>query len=255
MKYSIILPYCKRKNYLYNTLISFKHHYNRNDYEVVIIEDYKNYEDTEEHIALHHLIAKFRGSINISWFYSILKDCYNPAPLFNLGAQLAVGKFFVISNPECFHSVDILSGLDEEFDVDENCYVICACEEVINPEGKIIRFENFKDFNFVHRIWFQHSKHNNRGFHFCSAISKDKYHQIDGFDDKFALGAAYDDNDFRDNVIYHHIPIKLRDDLVACHMRHGSDIYIPNIKELVEINKRYYFDKLNKRNIKLEFNQ
>jgi len=256
MKYSIILPYYKRRDHLYNTLITFKHHYNKYKYEVIIIEDYKNYEDGEEHQALYDVVDRFNNDIVILVGSFPLQDCHNPAPLYNIGANVAHGKFLIISSPECFHPIDILSGLDEEFDVDENCYIVCACEDVVGLEGKgkITRFENFSEFIVAHRLWFQHSKFNNRGFHFCSAISKEKYLEIGGFDENFGLGIAYDDNDFRDNIVYHNIPIKLRDDLVVCHMSHEY-ISVPNYRKLVEINKGYYFNKLNKRNIKLEFDQ
>jgi len=256
LKYSIILPYHKRRDHLYNTLITFKHHYSKYKYEVIIIEDYKNYKDREEHQALYDVIDKFSNNIVIITGFSLIQDCYNPAPLYNLAAKLANNEFLIISSAECFHPTNILSELDREFDVDRNCYIVCACEDVVGPEGRgeVIRFKNFSEFNTTHRIWLQHSKFNNRGFHFCSAISKDKYLEIGGFDENFRFGVAYDDNDFRDNIIYHNIPIKLRDDLIVCHMNH-KHIPVPNYGELVEINKGYYFVKLHNRNIKLEFDQ
>jgi len=220
------------------------------------VEDYKNCKDEKEHQVLCDIVDKFNDDIVILVVSSPLQDCHNPAPLYNMGVNEAFGEFLIISSPECFHPTDILSKLDKEFDIDKNCYIVCACEDVvgIGGKGKITRFENFSEFAVTHRLWFQHSKFNNRGFHFCSAIPKDKYLEIGGFDNNFGLGVAYDDNDFRDNIIYHNIPIKLRDDLVVCHMSHEY-IPVPNYEKLVEINKRYYFDKLNKRNIKLEFDQ
>lgn len=256
MKYSIILPYYKRPDYLHNTLVSFEYHYHRKDYEVIVVEDHKNNKDIIHHATLIGILQKFntRGMI-CGIAVSPLEGMWNPAPLFNIGVASCRGDILIISNPECIHEVDILSGLDYEFGRDPNCYVICGCEEVVPQEGSIRRLFSFKDFKFKHRIWFQHSKFNNRGFHFCSAISKEKYNEIGGFDNTFAFGVGYDDNDFRDNVIYNNIPIILRDDLLVAHVRHGEDIIIPDRGTLTALNGEYYYEKLKNRGIELEFAQ
>ena len=44
-------------------------------------------------------------------------------------------------------------------------------------------------------MWYQHHIHNNRQFHFMSALCTDLLKKIDGFSFDYAYGASYDDND------------------------------------------------------------
>lgn len=48
--------------------------------------------------------------------------------------------------------------------------------------------------------WYNHPIHNNRPFHFLSAISRTVLDKIGGFDENFRYGIWYDDNDFLDRI-------------------------------------------------------
>ena len=122
MKYSVIMPYYKRDSHLHNTLLSYRFYYkDRNDYEIIIIEDVKNRLDKDEHDKLLKVINNY-SDINIRLILSGFENCYNPSPMFNLGVKHSSGEFLVITNPEGFHKVNILSGLDQLFNQDKNIH-------------------------------------------------------------------------------------------------------------------------------------
>ena len=237
MKYSIVMPYYKRGMHLNNTFVSFVHHYhNRNDYEVIIIEDIKNREDSIEHIKLLDTINKFKDDINIVYLSTNFTDCFNPCLNFNYGIEKALGEFILITNPECMHKVDILAGLDHEYAINPKTYIICACEAIYCDE----EIDNMNELKFTHFAWFQHSEFNNCRLHFCSSISKDNFDMIGGFDEEYSHGIAYEDTDFLRLVMNNNIPIICRDDLLILHIEHDRGYAS---EELIEKNKNYYLSK------------
>ncbi len=241
MKYSILMPYLFRAKHLHNTLTSFRHHYkDRNDYEVVIMEDAKNAADEKEHLALQKVIALFKNDIEITQIIAGSPDCWNPAPLFNAGAREAKGEYFIITNPEGFHKTDVLKGLDCEFGKDTSAYVVCACESHKQCTFDIEKYEDYKG-NF--HTWYQHSIHNNKRYHWCSAISKENWHKIGGFDERFGLGFAYDDDDFIASVKASGAWIVTRDDLITVHMEHGKGFRPKNLRVLLKRNHALYEEK------------
>lgn len=238
MKYSILMPYY-RKRTLHNTFLSFSHHYKgREDYEVIVMEDHKNISEREEHGALLDIINSFSSRINIRHIETNFNGCYAPSRLFNTGARNANGDFFVLTNPECFHLTDVLKGFDLELTRDPNVYVVAAC---INASYNGI-INKFEDFKYEAIIWYQHSRHNNRRLHFCSVISKKLYNKIGGFDEAYAGGFQYDDNDFLRTIFANNIAVITKDDLIVVHMKHGYG-HIPSKKALCKINKQYYANK------------
>lgn len=209
MKYSIILPYYKRAALLRNTLASFRHHYAaRNDYEVIIVEDVKNARDAAEHEALGKVIEEYRD-IGTAWMIQDKRETMCPGTAYNMGVKASAGEFIVISNPECLHDVDILAGLDAEFEKDPGCYVVCACLGL--------------DETGTRGTWYQHSKSKDHKLNHCTAISRANYERIGGFDEEFANGYARADIDLVWTIMDAGIPIIERDDLLTAHQRHDRD--------------------------------
>jgi len=245
IKYSILMPYWNRAPQLANTLASFRHFYSsRKDWEVVIVEDAKNVKDAKFHAAFNKVIASYVSYMLIT-VPEAEKDTYNPAPLFNQAADAARGDYFVLTSPECIHTTDILAGLDQEFSRSSSLYVVCACKH-IRPRRIFYAPESF-EYKLLR--WYQHSKRRNVGYHFCSAISRDNYQGIGGFDEEYAHGVAYDDDDFREKVMDAGIPFVYRDDLVVLHQEHPKLSLIierSKYKMLLKRNERYFLSKWRK---------
>jgi len=233
IKYSILMPYYKRR-ILHNTLVSYLHHYkDREDYEVIIVEDCKNASDKKEHAALINIVNAFSTRLKIKHLDTDFKNIWNPAPLFNVGARNAEGEFLVITNPECFHLTNILGEFDLVLEKDPGVYIIAGC--ILASFNGIIN--KFGEFKYKMIKWYQHSKHRNKKEHFCSVISKKLYDDIGGFDEEYSKGLAREDIDFVTTIATNGIKIILRDDLLVVHMKHER---VATNAELSAINSKYY---------------
>lgn len=224
MNYSILLPYYHRPQ-LKGALLSFIHHYSeRHDYEIIIIEDLKNSETPGKHDELLGIIKEFTPKLNIIHIIDPIRSC-SPVTKYNLGFKKSHGKFIVLSNPEIFHLSNVLAGLDVEFSVSKNRYVVCACESKIYDNPIFNTYEDHAGGRSD--MWYQHTAIRNKRYHFCSAIPRNLYAKIGGFDERFIAGYAYDDDNFLERVEVNGIPILATDNLVTIHINHDHD-YIQN---------------------------
>lgn len=241
MKYSILYPYYKRSGHLHNTLISFLHHYScRDDYEVIIAEDFKNLTNEHEHTELLKVIERFKTKIRIIHI-TIPIETWNPCTAFNSAAETASGDFYLITNPECFHLANILEGLDEEFNKDPATYVICGCR---NRVGCKFFIESFEELGGVDGAWYSHSEHRCACLHFCNAMSKENWEKVGGFDEEYKDGIAYDDNDFVHRVLRAQLKRVPRDDLLTIHINHAPANMDSTKRKLLEkVNWRVYHKK------------
>lgn len=234
MKYSMLMPCYMRSGLLLNTIVSLLHHYvTRNDFEVILVVDPKNTESEKEVLS------------KLPFFVRLVEspfDSLNPAQAFNHGASMSTGEFLVLTNPECFHQTDVLSGLDAMFEKNREQYVVCACLYI---NGYPTRTCHFGEFTYSEIGWYQHSVHNNRLLHFCSALSKDMFSRIGGFDEEYKDGLCYEDADFREKVLAAKIPIVPADDLLVLHMDHPKEYQSQNMP-LVNKNEAIYFRKWGK---------
>lgn len=217
MKFSILFPYINRPGQLYNTLISFSHLYgNRNDYEIIIIEDEKNNNRFIFHKDLLHVIDSFK-KLPIKLINQIGGETYNPTVHYNQGADSAAGNYLILTSPECFHSVDILSELEKEFNINENKYILCSC---ISGTNSPLFISDFTKFTYKKHMWYQHSIERPADYNFCSAITKQNFLNINGFDLTYKDGIAFDDDVFRDKIRNSSLEIVRRDDLIVIHQQH-----------------------------------
>jgi len=224
MKYSIIMPYYDRIEQLRNTLESFVRLYSdRDDFQVVIVLDNKLTVGMER--QYYSLTSEYNEHLQISTIWSSGQNVYNPATAFNEGADWASGEILILTSPECQHEINILAGLDIEFEKTKDVYVVCACKALTHT-GKM-------------KMWYQHSEHRNAQYHFCTALSAENYNKVGGFNEEYTSGYGYDDNSFRDRIKRAGIPFINRDDLLTIHQWHEK-IRPENWRELLKRNKLLY---------------
>lgn len=220
MKYSFIITYYNRPS-LHATLASFEHHYaGRDDYEVLILEDKKTVQSPDDHAKLMYILNRFKETVPVTNYQMTYDNYACPCSAMNEGVELAKGQFIIITNPECFHVVDVLKGLDEEFSKDPDVYVICSCVNTGQIRGDT---DNLVGFSFKvgpKDSWYQHSVYKNRALNFCTAISKAKYIQMKGFNEFFDGGLGRADVEFVTRV-RRVCKLVFRDDLLTAHLAHG----------------------------------
>lgn len=234
MKYSILLPYLRRPVQFRSALSSLRQYAGRDDWELIIVADDKN--TRQDLVELYTMAAGFPALVLTAeerdprW---ISQTCH-----FNQAARIARGEFLIISNPETYHAADVLAGLDAEFAADPGCYVVCACQSLHDTAvGPRLR----------PHMWYQHSVHNPRDLHFCTALSAERFRQAGGFDEEFRFGIAYDDDDFREAVRSTGARFVRRDDLLTYHLHHDrSNQHVADYAARLERNRKRYAQKWGK---------
>jgi GT2 family glycosyltransferase len=211
----------------------------RNDIEIIVVEDTKNFNTEEMHQKLLEIINQFKDLLQIKF---IVDPCvsYNASTRYNRGVEVSNGSIIMLTNPETPHTLDIFKELDK---VDfSNSYIVCSCSAMHLVEDK----GNFSDSTFKFYHWYQHATRNVL-FHFCSAISKVNYNKIGGFDEQYSKGLAYEDANFVKRVEHAGIKIATRDDLITYHIEHSRDYSLSKEEtELrIQINKSLWEKQLS----------
>jgi len=236
VKYSVLMPYHDRAKEFRNTLLSFRHHYaGRDDYEVVVVEDLKDVNSHRLHDALLSTLREFMDIPVV--VYPSPSGCSNPSPAFNFGAGKCGGEFILLTNPEVMHHADVLSGLDGEFEADPGVYVVCGCRDVAVTSSA----GEYPSLQYNDGQWLVHTRHNHRRLHFCTALSAGTYRKVGGFDEEYAKGVGYDDDDFRNQVEAARVRFSDRDDLLTLHQAHARSYAISDA--LWDVNRQYYVRK------------
>jgi len=240
MKYSIILPYYNRPE-LRSTLLSFVQHYSsRKDYEVIIVEDVKNFLNERCHSELMKIFGDFRYKIDIRVHMDSLES-FNPSKKYNHGFKWSKGEYIILSSPEVFHRSNVLQGFDELFSEKPDRYYVCSClaSEYSNPI-----FEEYKDhYSGKPTSWYQHSLMRNKMFHFCSGISRENFIKVGGFDERYCKGIGFDDESFIRRVGARGIKSVPVDELVTIHIEHDRSYHQENL-ELIEVNRELFLQQL-----------
>lgn len=258
MKLSIVIAYFNRKDLFKRTLKSislskFK------DFEVIAVDDCSS----EEH-KIEDLMSEF-PFLQVVRLEKVDRWYVNPCVPFNVGFKKAVGEIILIQNPECFHFGDILSFVNER--LRENDYfsfstyaitkaqtdamsklnydnIIEECKKIVLPcVESVFRQEGVPG-------WYNHTRHRPVAYHFCSAMFKKKLDELNGFDERFAKGVAYDDDDFIMRIRRNKMDIKIIDEISVLHQWHmGVNYQIPNSHALHEKNKQLFYNVTSKENI------
>lgn len=213
MKYSIILPYYDKPELLHALSSYLQMYINTHDdqYEVVIVEDSKNYTDLNMHKILVDMAAGYPKHVRL-----VLDPLpsYNSANKYNVGVKCAQGDIIILSNPETVHLTHIFNYLDT-CDFTNKYYVMdCANVNVICDPNHGLTYQLLE--------WYQHSTIN-RQYHFCSAISKENYYKAGGFPLMLTDGIAYEDDFFLARVKQAGIEVISVHDQCVAHINHPRD--------------------------------
>lgn len=182
---SIVMTFYNRQALLDKTLESI-HKSKVKDYELIIVDDASEPE----------LIC---GEAKIIRIEKEDKWWNNPCIPFNMGIKAATGDVIILQNPECYHVGDILSFVNNH--IRDGLYLSFSCY-ALNPTDTI-DFHNGKRMSIKDRMyrhpenngWYNHPEHRPVGYHFCSAITRRDMDRIGGFDERYADGISFDDDD------------------------------------------------------------
>ena len=198
MKISVAIAYYNRKELFRRTLSSIaktKH----TDFEVIAVDDCSLEEERIEDLMTEfpflrvvrvELVDKWYNSANVPWNQAIAESD---------------GDIIILQNPESYHVCDVLEYVAGH--TDDSNYISMATysisEEMLEDFAAQIDTSGFLDWfmNLPHQAvvdyvgWYNHTEHNPTHFSFCAALSRKSMEKIGGFDERFAMGIGYEDND------------------------------------------------------------
>ena len=192
---SIVMGYYNRKLQTINTLNYFQQRYGIHDYEVIIVDDNSVVDQ-----QLDTIIQNYTFPIKYIKITEEEKgDRINPCTTYNRGFKEAEGKYVVIQNPECIHRGDILGYVKSNLTYDDyiafSCYN-CSSHELTQELLHDPSLINNQSFSLRNKFrWYNHPTIRPVHYHFCAAMMNDNLKLLGGFDEQFAKGHSYDDNE------------------------------------------------------------
>lgn len=230
------MSYYNRPTQLSNTINSIRQSI-VGDYEIIVVDD----------ASPEELICPEARVIRID-----KKDkWYNSSAIpYNIGLKEARGDIIIIQNPECYHVGDILKYVYDNIGhglyLSFGCYAINKqeTEEFNEGESPTIRDAIFdRPYN---NGWYNHSRHRPVAYHFCSAITRGDLDKIKGFDERYAMGICYEDDDFIRRIRRGNITVEIIDNPYVIHQYHPPYTYMkPNYMALHNINKKIFDSEAN----------
>lgn len=235
MKVSIILPYYNRKDLILNTLKSFEYFYKNKNVEIVIVDDVSSDE--------HRLENNINFNLNIKLIRLASKTGINPCYPYNVGVRESSGDIIILSSPETFHTTDIFEVSNNFKELNDDTYLLFSvfcltkpdlinsfkgsdfkeCLEIFN-EIKPNLFNNLGEngYNFNNNFgsWYTHSTHRPSGLNFFTALTRNKFYELSGFDERFRGGTGFDDDEFKIRLLESGVEFKYNDDAIGIHINH-----------------------------------
>jgi len=207
-KISLVMAFYNRQELLDKTLESLDKSVVK-DYELIIVDD-------ASAVPLKCDRAKvIRVEKKDKWY-----NC--SAVAWNRGMREATGDIIILNSPECYHVGDILAYARDN--IRPNLYLSFGCYSISKEET-----ENFHKGIFPtlvdalvdgHTGWYNHTKHRPVAYHFCSAILKKDLDIIGGFDERYAYGVAFDDDEFIRAIRHMGMDVKIINQPYVIHQYH-----------------------------------
>ena len=191
----------------------------------------------------------------------------NPCIPYNIGFEHAMGDKIVIQNPECAHIGDVLKYVDEH--LTDETYISFSTLSLNKEITSKIQTDSYEDMhatvNSVAKTavaatfngtlnWYNHQKYRPKAYHFCSAITKNTLTKLGGFDERFAFGYWYDDDEFVTRIHRAGVAIAIPDSsnnpFVAHQWHYSGSSPNPELSpELVNVNRLLFLQMQKERSI------
>ncbi|RTZ50063.1 glycosyltransferase family 2 protein [Chryseobacterium arthrosphaerae] len=242
MKISIVTAYYNRKKLFENTLSSIVSQSPdpSMELEVIAVDDGSDEEERLEDLTEQYPFLKvIRLEKADKWYF-------NSCIPFNIGFREAKGDIVILQNPECLHYGDVLKYTQKH--INDSNYISFSCfslgiESTDNLHTLLESTEKLQKLMADNNVgyigdgldcWYNHSVTNPKGYHFCAAITKKNLYDLGGFDERFARGIAFDDNEFLHRVKLKGLQIEIIDQPIVLHQNHYQKISYTTDKNLLD---------------------
>jgi hypothetical protein len=220
---------------------------NFNDLEIVIVDDFSdNDQKITPSLFQKHNLTNFKIVEMASLFEK--KTYVNPCVPYNVGFRNSSGEKIIIQNPECCHVGDLISYVENNLSnsnyLSFHCYA--STQEDIKKlhSGHSINFNSIGSGTTDIGNWYNHKSFRPVGYHFTSAITRDNLKKLNGFDERYAHGRDYDDNEFFQRVNFMNLNIQFVEEPFVIHQWHGRVTNYHSPKPTV--NNKDLFHELRK---------
>ena len=249
---SIVTAYYNRKSLFYETLKSIARS-NHKNIELIVVDDGSSIEHRlEEYLTVFPFMKIIRLEKENKWYA-------NPCIPFNIGIRAAVGDIIMLQNPECLHVHDILTYVSEN--IDDRKYITMSAYYLDEKTTK--ELPKYSDNNYIADYlktlpqqgtggdlkmgWFNHSIHRPVYYHFCSAITKKNMNLLGGFDERYANGISYDDNEFIERIGRLGLNKVIADNVSVIHLWHPTFYYADANFMILHEKNRLLFENVTKK--------
>lgn len=195
MSFSIIAPMdTNRLKQFTNT----KRAYDKMPQKKEFIIPTRSYDKLKEYLTDNDLIKDVRLIP-----YTVKKG-FNPSKAFNIGVREAKYDQIIITSPEVLPKTDVLGQLEELIGANVVCQVWDEDEK--NQVVTSLVNESFRS--------------ETPAMYFLAMFNRKDIEAINGWDEEFMKGYAYEDNDFGERWKRAHLPWMVRDDIQGVHQYH-----------------------------------
>ena len=249
---SVLITYYNRKKHLLNTMRSYAlTKLPKEEVEFLIMDE----ESDSEHQLHQEDFSEFGFLVRL-FRVARLGDCpvIQPNDMF----LRSVGDIIVLQNPECIPVGDVLSCVADRAGrgryLSFECYNSTpdyadrlfseftgesssgAIKSLVEPVVQACATSDFSPG------WYNHRIHRPLGYHFLSALTRKDFELLNGFDERFAPGVAYGDDEFIFRV-RKLLRVVFVGEPFCIHQQHPQTSYLrPFAKEKQERNKQLLQD-------------
>jgi glycosyltransferase involved in cell wall biosynthesis len=216
MKVSIVVAYKDRRSQLLKTLDSI-HHFG--DPEIIVVDDGSS--ETIDDIP----------GITFIRIEPVDKEWINPCIPYNIGFNEAQGDIIIIQNPECIHCGDILNYSQELKPGRLLSFAAYSLDYHLSYDGFPLQelrdkiYSEPQRIQIAHHGWYNHSKYRPEALHFCNMVTRKDLEKIGGFDERYANGVGFDDNEILIRMRRSGMRIDIIDDPFVIHQKHERTDY------------------------------
>lgn len=210
------------------------------DFEIIIVDDFSDPD---------HDLSQIKTDlpVKVIKLQEIFeeKTWNNGCIAYNVGFSKTSGDKIIIQNAECSWQGDVLT--EVETYLNDSNYLIVPTRFTVPEELPEIQSGAFIDVNRKVKYgnygqpvgwhgWYNHKTHRPKGFHFCNAITRKNLQKLNGFDERYANGWGYDDNEFRDRVNMLNLNWHWSENCVVFHQWHTPAKLLGNGNKLLYEN-------------------
>lgn len=137
---------------------------------------------------------------------------FNPSKAFNMGVLNAKYDNIIITSPEVRPKTEVLKQLAEL----DGKNVVCQVWDEDSPGivGTSLVYKGFRD--------------RTPGYYFLAKFNKKDIEAINGWDEEFMKGYAYEDDDFGERWVRAGLPFEIHEEIQAIHQWHPRSETIPS---------------------------